>query len=179
MIITSLLLIPKIKKNMAIYKSRFTGAEVDSILSSVANKQDVLTAGNGINISEDNVISVSLNFSLYEIVVSLPTDNIDNNKIYLVPSSTATSGTQNTYTEYLHTSGGWEILGQLQSDIDLSIYATKTALAAVESKANTNTSNISTIQSNISTINGNITSINNKLAPITDVEGYEVILFKK
>lgn len=164
---------------MAIYKSKFTGAEVDSILSSVANKQDALTAGNGINISEDNVISVSLNFSLYEIVASLPADNIDNNKIYLVPSSTAASGTQNIYTEYLHTSGGWEILGQLQSDIDLSIYATKTALAAVESKANTNASNISTIQSNISTINGNITSINNKLAPITDVEGYEVILFKK
>lgn len=162
---------------MAIYKSKFTGAQVDSILSSVANKQDVLIAGNGINISEDNVISVSLNFSLYEIVTSLPTDNIDNNKIYLVASST--SGTKNTYTEYLHTSEGWEILGQLESDIDLSTYATKTALEAVESKANTNASNISTIQSNISTINGNITSINNKLTPITDVTGYEVILFKK
>lgn len=162
---------------MAIYKSKFTGLQVDNILSSVANKQDALTAGNGINISEDNVISVSLNFSLYEIVSSLPTDNIDNNKIYLVASPT--SGTQNIYTEYLHTSKGWEILGQFKADIDLSTYATKAALAAVESKANTNASNISTIQGNISTINGNITSINNKLTPITDVEGYEVILFKK
>lgn len=169
---------------MAIYKSKFTGSQVDNILSSVANKQDVLTAGNGINISEDNVISVSLNFSLYEIVTSLPVDNIDNNKIYLVASSE--SGTQNIYTEYLHTSKGWEILGQFKSDIDLSTYATKTELAEVKSKANTNAStistiqgNISTINGNISTINGNITSINNKLTPITDVEGYEVILFKK
>ena len=169
---------------MAIYKSKFTGSQVDNILSSVANKQDTLTAGNGINISEDNVISVSLNFSLYEIVSSLPTDNIDNNKIYLVASPT--SGTQNTYTEYLHTSEGWEVLGQFKSDIDLSTYVTKTELAAVKSKADTKASNISTIQGNISTINGNIstingniTSINNKLTPITDVEGYEVILFKK
>lgn len=169
---------------MAIYKSKFTGSQVDNILSSVANKQDTLTAGNGINISEDNVISVSLNFSLYEIVSSLPTDNIDNNKIYLVASPT--SGTQNIYTEYLHTSEGWEVLGQFKSDIDLSTYVTKTELAAVKSKADTNASNISTIQGNISTINGNIstingniTSINNKLTPITDVEGYEVILFKE
>lgn len=162
---------------MAIYKSKFTGVQVDQILSQVEGKQDTLTAGNGINISDDNVISVSLNFSLYEIVSSLPTDNIDNNKIYLVASSP--SGTQNIYTEYLHTSKGWEILGQFKSDIDLSSYATKAALAAVESKANTNASNISTIKGNISTINNNIKSINNKLNPITDVEGYEVILFKK
>lgn len=164
---------------MAIYKSKFTGAQVDSILSSVANKQDTLIAGKGINISDGNVISVSLNFSLYEIVASLPNDNIDNNKIYLVASPSSAPDSQNIYTEYLHTPGGWEILGQFKSDIDLSAYATKAALTAVESKANTNSSDISGIKSNIATVNSNIATINAKLTPITDDAGYEVILFKK
>lgn len=48
---------------MAIYKSKFTGAQVDSMLESISTKQDTLVAGNGIDIT-GNVISVSLNFSL-------------------------------------------------------------------------------------------------------------------
>lgn len=86
---------------MAIYKSKFTGAQVDSILTSVSNKQDKLTAGAGIDITK-NVISVSLNFELYEIVSELPTDNIATNKIYLLASKL--TGDSNIYTEYIYMS---------------------------------------------------------------------------
>lgn len=44
---------------METYKLKYTGAEIDSKLDAVENKQDKLTAGDGITISEDNTISAS------------------------------------------------------------------------------------------------------------------------
>lgn len=46
-------------------------------------KQDVLTEGTGIKI-EENVISLDYSYDLVEVVKELPTENIDENKIYLV-----------------------------------------------------------------------------------------------
>jgi hypothetical protein len=46
-------------------------------------KQDILTAGRGIAI-ENNVISSTLDNSVYLIVDTLPEDNIDENKIYIL-----------------------------------------------------------------------------------------------
>lgn len=163
---TSLLLI---LKEMAIYKSKFTGAQVDQILSQVSSKQDALTPGYGIDIS-DNVISVSLNFSLYEIVSTLPTENINNDKIYLKASSV--SGTQNKYTEYIYANGDWEILGEFTTDIDLSGYATKEELSTINNKVQTNTSDITQAKSDIK-------GLSDKITPITDDIDYEVVLFKK
>lgn len=154
---------------MAIYKSKFTGAQVDQLLSQVSGKQDALTPGHGIDIT-NNVISVSLNFSLYEIVSTLPTENINNNKIYLKASSV--SGTQNKYTEYIYANGDWEILGEFTTTIDLSGYATKGALSIISNIVQTNTSDITQAKSDIKNLSGKIT-------PITDDSGYEVVLFKK
>lgn len=154
---------------MALYKSKFTGAQVDSMLESIAGKQDALIAGNGIDIT-GNVISVSLNFSLYEIVTSLPTSNQDINKIYLKLSES--SGTQNKYTEYLWTGKEWEILGEFTTEIDLSIYATKTELSALNTTVSSNTSKITKAQNDIK-------ALQNKVTPITDDGEYEVVLFKK
>lgn len=154
---------------MAIYKSKFTGAQVDSMLESISTKQDALTAGNGIDIT-GNVISVSLNFSLYEVVASLPTENQNSNKIYLVLSDS--SGTQNKYTEYLWTEGGWEILGEFTTSIDLSLYATKEELSSLSSTVDTNSASITQAQNDI-------TELQSKVTPITDDAEYEVVLFKK
>lgn len=166
---------------MAIYQSKFTGQEVEAILDSVAGKQDKLTAGNGISIVGN---TIQLNFSLYKIVTSLPSTDIDRNKIYLIRSTD--SETQNIYKEYLYTDSGWEKLGEFVTPDDLSIYATKTELSTLENTVNTNTASISTLNnkvttntSNISTNTTNISNLSTKLSALTDDPDYEVLLVKK
>ena len=150
---------------MAIYQSKFTGQEVEAILDSVAGKQDKLTAGNGISIVGN---TIQLNFSLYKIVTSLPSTDIDRNKIYLIRS--ATSGTQNVYIEYLYTDDGWEKLGEFTS------YATIDELTALENTVNTNTASITTTNIPIEKIP---IALNTKLSTLTDDPDYEVLLVKK
>ena len=98
-------------------ESAITGVE-----EALEGKQDKLTAGDGILIGDDNVISVTASTpspKLYEIVESLedvttPRPNI----IYLVREQQS-SGT-NQFMEYLWVNGEWEELGP-----DLSDYYTK------------------------------------------------------
>lgn len=84
-------------------------------------KQDALTPGDGISI-EKNVISCTLDTSLYKVVVSLP-ESGEENKIYLVESNE--QGEQNIYTEYGYINGKWEKLGQYRAEINLEPYLTK------------------------------------------------------
>lgn len=65
------------------------------------------------------------NYKLYSIVASLPTSNIDKNKIYIVASEEGVEN--NIYTEYIYTEDNtWEKLGEFKSDIDLTPYVKKT-----------------------------------------------------
>lgn len=103
---------------------------VNNINAALENKQDKLTAGAGITITSDGVISVTANAELYKIVTSLPTASKScENTIYLVPSSSASSG--NIFAEYIcvyETSQSqyiWEQIGTISADIDLSNYVTK------------------------------------------------------
>lgn len=57
-----------------------------------------------------------------EVVQTLPTQDIDENTIYLVPKQTA--GTQNVYDEYMYINNAWELIGD--TEVDLSNYQTKT-----------------------------------------------------
>ena len=62
------------------------------------------------------------NYKLYSIVASLPTSNIDKNKIYIVASEEGVEN--NIYTEYIYTnSNTWEKLGEFKADIDIEEYA--------------------------------------------------------
>lgn len=83
------------------------------------SKQDKLTAGKGIAISDDNVISCII--SLYEIVEELPTENIDPTHIYIVVNPKGTGS--NLHDEYVYLDGKWELLGQ-----DLAPYALRSQL---------------------------------------------------
>lgn len=56
-------------------------------------------------------------------VQALPTENISDTTIYLVPSGESAEG--NIYTEWIHVSGTWELLGSMSSTVDLSDYYTK------------------------------------------------------
>lgn len=108
-------------------KQDLSGYALKSDIPDISVKQDKLTAGNGISIT-DNVISLDYEFDLFEVVQSLPTDNISNNKVYLVLDSNGNEG--NTYLEYLYVDGKWEELGKFKVNVDLSGYATKAELNA-------------------------------------------------
>lgn len=102
---------------------------VQEINTALEGKQDKLTAGVGINISPDGVISTTNSIELYKIVTQLPTASKDClNSIYLVPATSGTAGNifveyicvyENTQAKYI-----WEKIGEVQSDVDLSGYVT-------------------------------------------------------
>ena len=103
-------------------KQDLSGYALKSDIPDISVKQDKLTAGNGISIT-DNVISLDYEFDLFEVVQTLPTDNISDNKVYLVLDSNGNEG--NTYIEYLYVNGQWEELGKFKVNVDLSGYATE------------------------------------------------------
>lgn len=61
-----------------------------------------------------------LDLSIFKMVSELPADNIDENKVYLVPSTETEEN--NIYTEYAYKNNAWEKLGEYKSDVDLSEY---------------------------------------------------------
>lgn len=68
--------------------------------------------------------NITIDLTLFKVVDTLPTSDIDENKIYLVKSDNA--GDKNIYTEYVYVNNAWEKIGEYSSDVDLSDYA-KTA----------------------------------------------------
>lgn len=104
---------------------------ITNINQTLENKQDKLTAGDGITISPDGVISVTntstLGFS-YKIVNVLPSaDSTRENIIYLVPNIKGTVG--NVLDEYIcilrDGSYVWEQIGAVTTDINVDDYVTK------------------------------------------------------
>lgn len=67
-------------------------------------------------------------FNLFEITQSLPTVNIDRNKIYVIPNPNDSIGVENIYTEYIYADNKWEKIGEFKSDVDLSNYVTNNDL---------------------------------------------------
>lgn len=80
------------------------------------------TAGNGISIN-GKVISCTLDSTVFEVVASLPTENIKSH-IYLV-KDTASTASNNQYIEWVYTNDSWEMLGKFKADVDLSDYYNK------------------------------------------------------
>ena len=103
---------------------------VQQINTALEGKQDKLTAGVGITISPEGVISTTNSIELYKIVTQLPTASKDClNSIYLVPAPSGAAGNifieyicvyENTQAKYI-----WEKIGEVQTDVDLSGYVTK------------------------------------------------------
>lgn len=102
---------------------------VNIINSQLDKKQDKLTAGTGITITPDGVISATTNTTLYKIVKLLPQAAKEHeNYIYLKPSESGING--NVFTEYICIYDTnlqkyvWEQLGEVNSEVDLSGYVT-------------------------------------------------------
>lgn len=85
-------------------------------------------AGTGITITatEDGKIKFTheINHTLYEMVDSLPTEDIKTDVIYVVPADE--TDTNNTAVEYIYVNGAWEKFGEFKADLDLSSYAKTT-----------------------------------------------------
>lgn len=111
-----------------------------TINNTLQNKQDKLTAGDGITISSDGVISVTNTSTLgfqYKIVTVLPSPPRKDyeNIIYLVPNPGGVNG--NIFIEYICINKDstyiWEQIGSLTTDVNLDNYVTKTEFNALKS----------------------------------------------
>lgn len=132
----------------------------ETISGAQSKYQSKLTAGTGIEITGENVINVTLDTNIYQVVESLPNTEINPNKIYLILS--AKSGKTNLYTEYLYVNGKWEEIGKYKADVDLtpylkssdaaSTYATKQELAGETSEREQAITNLTaTVQGKLDT----------------------------
>lgn len=127
--------------------TQLTGV-VQLINQELENKQDKLTAGVGISITEQDdktVISVNHSFEIYKIISAETWNNIKDNPsqnyenvIYLVPQPSVTSVNQNIFKEYLCVSNNgtyqWEEFGTIQTAVDLSGYVTQEEFTALKNR---------------------------------------------
>ncbi len=111
---------------------------VQLINNELQNKQDKLTAGVGISITQQDdktIISVNHTIELYKIISTETWNTIKDtpnqdfeNVIYLVPQPSPTSVTGNVFKEFLcvfkNGTYQWEEFGTIQTEVDLSGYVT-------------------------------------------------------
>lgn len=100
---------------------------VTTINTELSKKQNKLTPGTGIEITETGVINCTLSLELYQIVSTLPTPSASClNKIYLKASD-------DEFLEYICLEIGgnyvWEQFGSLKTDINVDNFVTKQEFA--------------------------------------------------
>ncbi len=88
------------------------------------DKQDKLAPGRGIAIS-GNVISCTLDTEVFRLVSELPTQDIDENKIYLTVVASDDAEDNNVYQEWHFKNGEWELIGARKVEVNLTPYLTK------------------------------------------------------
>lgn len=104
-----------------------TYEDFSSVEESALNSIQKGTLGtiNGESLEDGNI---TLDLSLYKVVSKLPTENIDNNKIYFVPNAKSTSA-RTIFDEYVYntevTPNVWQKLGEYIPEIVLTDYLTK------------------------------------------------------
>mgnify|MGYP000773259695 CR=1 FL=1 len=114
------------------WKPYLSGVITDEALEEILNtKQDKLIAGEGISISENNVISCTIDTSLFRMVDELPSlEEAETNKIYLLRKEN-NIGELQSYTEYIVTIKvdeegkeikEWEKIGEYDLSIELAPY---------------------------------------------------------
>ena len=141
--------------------------KVDAVFGKVdalaTSKQDVLTAGAGIVIDDNNTISVNLDTNIFKAVSVLPEAPAsgDEKKIHLVPSDYSESG--NAYDEYIYVDGSWEKIGSFRPTVDLSEYAEKSyvdsKVASLEAKNTELTNTITALETRIAELEKVISQI--------------------
>jgi hypothetical protein len=92
----------------------------------LSGKQDTLVSGTNIKTVNNQSIlgsgNLTIDLTIYRVVQSLPASDIDPNKIYLMLNPDGS--TNNAYDEYMYVNDGWEKIGQMGNNIDLTGYLT-------------------------------------------------------
>lgn len=98
----------------------------DYVTSQLSGKQDTLVSGTNIKTVNNQSIlgegNLTIDLTIYRVVQSLPASDIDPNKIYLMLNPDGS--TNNAYDEYMYVNDGWEKIGQMGQNIDLTGYLT-------------------------------------------------------
>ena len=101
-------------------------ATKDVVAHELSAKQDTLVSGTNIKtINNQSILgsgNLTIDLTIYRVVSSLPASDIDPNKIYLMLNPEGS--TNNAYDEYMYVNDGWEKIGQMGSNIDLTGYLT-------------------------------------------------------
>lgn len=95
-----------------------------SDIPDISGKQDNLVFNTTYNASSNKAATMAditsaignISSFSFEIVQSLPSQNISTSKIYLLAKNTA--GTNQVYTEYAYVNNAWEIIGDTSMTID-------------------------------------------------------------
>ena len=167
----------------------YLSGQIDTNTASITglgqSKQDKLTAGTGIDITE-NVISCTLDTQISEFVSELPTTG-NTNKIYFVPNADTGATSGNTYIEYAwhvtgttQADGEWEKLGEwtpsltIDEELDLDSVnpvqnaAISSAMTRIElatsSALNDMNNKAAEISGNVSTISGDVDTLKTRVA---------------
>lgn len=98
----------------------------DYVASQLSSKQDTLVSGTNIKTVNNQSIlgegNLTIDLTIYRVVQSLPAQDIDPNKIYLMLNPEGAGN--NAYDEYMYVNNGWEKIGQMGNNIDLTGYLT-------------------------------------------------------
>lgn len=146
-----------LKENLETLQEKLSiSANYDASTSVIAAMKDITEAISGVTSFE------------YEVVTALPTTG-DKGVIYLVPETDASGNEQ--YVEYIYVGSAFEKLG---AKIDLSDYALKTEVSAVDTKVETLSTTVSGIQTSVSslttTVNENSTNISTVSTKVEELE---------
>lgn len=98
--------------------STLWGKVKDHVKTSIDSQQFKTINGTSVKGAGD----IHIDLTLYKVVSSLPTSDIDTTKIYLVKDSSIDG---NLYSEYMYVDSKWEKLGNFRSSVDLEPYAKK------------------------------------------------------
>lgn len=151
-------------------------ATTQEISSAVSGKQDTLTAGTGIDIT-NNVISCTIDSGLYVVVQTLPAQPAagNENKIHLVPLASSAQTQNDKYEEYLWKGTEWEYLGVKQVEIDLSDYWTSAQTQAAITAATSGKVDTSVYSAYTATTNSAISGLQTSVSGLTSGIGENVL----
>lgn len=114
-----------------------SGAQVNVLEGVQLNGVDVEIVAKKVNLDLSNYatkadLAAIPQFKI-EVVNELPTEDISETTVYLVPQEEGEQSGQDIYDEYIYTNEKWELIGN--TDIDLSGYATTEAMNSAISTA--------------------------------------------
>lgn len=99
-------------------------------------KQDTLVSGTSIKtVNGESLLGsgdVTIDLTLYKVVTTLPTADVDTNKIYLV--LTEQDDTASKYAEYVYVNSAWEKIGEYVAQVSVDSAMSNTSENPVQNK---------------------------------------------